>query len=465
MHDGQAALDLLTSQLDTHQAQVQGTFCADEVFCGRDPERGTETCTVVEHMASFEQAFATLGRLELMDRVERLAFNALPAALTADMWTHVYVQQANSVFAGVTHPKATSHHGKEHGGEHHRPGCPHAACGTADPNQGRDHGPGAGAAPGVTGDGPSAFEEIQDVQYLGTSHFPCCITNFPQGWPKFAQSVVLSERAAGGGLTTSAEAAVIVASLVPFKANVAAARASVAVDSAYPFGDQATITVTADAAAGVVVKVRIPRWATKATVDGKPAANGTLVAVRCAQGKTTIAVDLKPEVVVEEGWGSLDGAGVGGVAVTRGPLVFALHPRENRTVKRYYNTTPAWIGQRAPDYIINTTDRWNYAIDVGEKATFDAKQGGNWSIGFPFDDANGNFPFSVHVTGRRAQAWGYWRGSLITAPPPASPLPCNATSCGPPTPLRLVPFGSTNLRIAVFPFVGSKPATPAQAPN
>jgi len=36
-------------------------------------------------MASWEQSFATLGRLELMDRVERLAFNALPAALTGDM--------------------------------------------------------------------------------------------------------------------------------------------------------------------------------------------------------------------------------------------------------------------------------------------------------------------------------------------------------------------------------------------
>ena len=44
-------------------------------------------------MASYEQSFATLGRLELMDRVERIGFNALPAALTADMWTHVYVQQ------------------------------------------------------------------------------------------------------------------------------------------------------------------------------------------------------------------------------------------------------------------------------------------------------------------------------------------------------------------------------------
>ena len=52
--------------------KVQGTFCADEVFCGRDPERGTETCTVVEMLASYEQSFATLGQLELMDRIERL---------------------------------------------------------------------------------------------------------------------------------------------------------------------------------------------------------------------------------------------------------------------------------------------------------------------------------------------------------------------------------------------------------
>lgn len=44
------------------------------------------TAQVVEMMASFEHSFATLGMLELQDRVERLAFNALPAALTGDMY-------------------------------------------------------------------------------------------------------------------------------------------------------------------------------------------------------------------------------------------------------------------------------------------------------------------------------------------------------------------------------------------
>jgi len=64
--------------------QVQSLFCADEVFCGRAPHRGTETCAVVEAMASLEYAYAVFGDAyaSIMDRVERLAFNAMPAALT-----------------------------------------------------------------------------------------------------------------------------------------------------------------------------------------------------------------------------------------------------------------------------------------------------------------------------------------------------------------------------------------------
>ena len=148
---GRAAMALLTGKLDAYQGQVQGTFCADEVFCGRDPERGTETCTVVETMASYEHAFATLGELGLQDRVERLAFNALPAALTGDMWTHVYVHQANSVFAGVTHPKSSRGASHDHGHDHAHvaaraaaKACPRGAC-------------------AALGGGPAAFSEIQGV--------------------------------------------------------------------------------------------------------------------------------------------------------------------------------------------------------------------------------------------------------------------------------------------------------------
>eukprot|EP00965_Chrysotila_dentata_P060799 2014901-Pleurochrysis_carterae.AAC.2 len=42
------------------------------------------------------QGFSVLGIASLLDEAETLAYNALPAALTADMWTHVYVQQARA---------------------------------------------------------------------------------------------------------------------------------------------------------------------------------------------------------------------------------------------------------------------------------------------------------------------------------------------------------------------------------
>lgn len=267
-----AEMDYVLGMLDRWQGQVNAMFCADEVFCGREPHRGTETCAVVEAMASLEYAFTTLGDPLLMDRVERLAFNAMPAALTADMWTHVYVQQANSVFAGNTQPtdnidNVATETGLDAGG------C--ARCG------------GYSDSP----DTPSG--EDMGSNFFGVSHFPCCITNFPQGWPKFAMHTIVAETDHSG---------LVVASLVPSKASLKAVGANVVVDSAYPFGDTATITVTTTKA--ITAKVRIPGWATKAVVDGKPARNGTLVAVACPAGqKTTIAVALHMEPRIEVGWG------------------------------------------------------------------------------------------------------------------------------------------------------------------
>jgi len=442
MSEALAALDLLVTKLDDYQGQVQGTFCADEVFCGRDPERGTETCTVVETMASWEQTFATLGHLQLMDRVERLAFNALPAALTADMWTHVYVQQANSVYAGVTHPRSTraTHHTRAHDAASSAArDCPRGACASSSPRNAASPAPPTTHARRLLQGGPAAFSEIQSTNYFGVSHFPCCITNFPQGWPKFAQSAVLWQED---------PAAVIIASLLPLRATIPEAAATVHIDTAYPFGDNATILVTAQKA--TQIRVRIPGWATAATMNGKAVLNGTLAVADCAKGNTTISVELNPHVRVEKGWGDiLNVPATSGVAVVRGPLVFALHPTEEKTVVRRYTTIPASVGERAPDYLITTHDVWNYALDL-DTPFFVNQPSANWSSKFAFDDS-GEFPFAVNVTARQVPDWGYWKGSNITSPPPISPV--DRVKCGPATQLRLVPFGSTNIRISVFPHV------------
>ena len=40
-----------------------------------------------------------------------------------------------------------------------------------------------------------------------------------------------------------------------------------------------------------------------ATVDGAPARNGTMHTVRCPAGNTSVRVALRPDVMVEQGWG------------------------------------------------------------------------------------------------------------------------------------------------------------------
>lgn len=304
---------------------------------------------------------------------------------------------------------------------------------------------------------------------MGVSHFPCCITNFPQGWPKFAQApnhltyhpytsvlhcesnVVVADRCVGWQSAVLWQAqpsqAIVVASLLPLTATLPTATIHIA--SSYPFGDSATITVVANQA--VTLKVRIPAWAISATVNGVAVGNGTLAPVQCQAGNTTVAVALNPSVRIERGWGdTLQSPPADAVAVVRGPLVFALHPKEAKTIVRNFSTTPAWVGLRSPDYLISTPEPWNYALDLAVGVSFDGSPSANWSLDYPFDDT-GEYPFAVRATGRRVGKWGHWRGSNITDPPPASPV--GAEGCGPATELRLVPFGGTNIRISVFPHV------------
>ena len=74
-----------------------GMFSCDEHLAGRNPSQGSELCTVVETMFSLEQSLAILGDPTLGDRLERLAFNALPGTFTDDMWAHQYNQEPNQV--------------------------------------------------------------------------------------------------------------------------------------------------------------------------------------------------------------------------------------------------------------------------------------------------------------------------------------------------------------------------------
>ena len=101
LHTGDArdknAIFPMLDLLDKHHGQATGIFTCDEHLAGRSPSQGTELCTVVEAMYSLEALSAVTGDARLGDRLEKLAFNALPATFKKDMTAHQYDQQCNQV--------------------------------------------------------------------------------------------------------------------------------------------------------------------------------------------------------------------------------------------------------------------------------------------------------------------------------------------------------------------------------
>ena len=99
-NNGQAALDWM----DDYLHMADGMFYADEIVNGPNtPSRGTETCSVVETMFSLRTYYEVTGNITFMDRLEQLAFNALPAALWPDVTANVYHHASNQITANE-HP-------------------------------------------------------------------------------------------------------------------------------------------------------------------------------------------------------------------------------------------------------------------------------------------------------------------------------------------------------------------------
>ncbi len=127
--------------LDTYHGTATGHFNGDECLSGSSPVQGTELCSVVEAMYSYEVLFGITGDSYWLERLEKLAYNALPATISEDMWVHQYDQQANQI------------------------GC----VNLGEKSVFRTNGP--------------------DAHVFGLEpHYGCCTSNFNQGWPKFALS-------------------------------------------------------------------------------------------------------------------------------------------------------------------------------------------------------------------------------------------------------------------------------------
>ncbi len=191
-----------------------GLFTGDECLSGLSPIQGTELCAVAEQMYSYEVLYAFTGDKKWAERLEVLAFNALPATISDDMWTHQYDQMSNQI-ACVKFP------GK-----------------------------------------PIFRTNSQESHLFGLEpNYGCCTANFNQAWPKFALSVFMHN----GDEVINA---------VPVPSELQTGDKYISIETEYPFKNTFKYTVKAEK--GFTFKIRIPSFAENLTVNGEKA-NGDIL--------------------------------------------------------------------------------------------------------------------------------------------------------------------------------------------
>lgn len=192
-----------------------GHFTGDECLSGRSPVHGSECCSVTEAMYSYEWLTAITGDPYWADRLEKTTFNALPATISPDMWTHQYDQMTNQV-----------------------------ECSRFP-------------------DGKQPFNTNSEESHLFglEPNFGCCTANFNQGWPKFAMSTFMK-----------AEDGIAVTAIAPSKLTTENITAEIV--TSYPFEDGYTVKLKAEKPCETVLYLRVPGSAKNAVINGKTAQTG-----------------------------------------------------------------------------------------------------------------------------------------------------------------------------------------------
>ncbi|GIF04865.1 RICIN domain-containing protein [Actinoplanes siamensis] len=382
-----ASYDDYQTVMSTYGQFPGGGFAGDEnVRPGfGDPRQGFETCGIVEFMASHEILARITGDPVWGDRAEDLAFNSLPAALDPRQRGIHYVTSANSI-ALLDRP-------------------------------------------GHAGQFQNGF--AMQAYMLGIDNYRCCPHNYGMGWPYYVEEMWVATP--DGGLAATLHGPATVTAAVGDGTKV-----TIRADTAYPFEDTVTYTVSVPEALAFPVYLRVPGWC----ADPALSVNGSAVPVTAGPSYARIVrtwangdriVLRLPMRARTRTWA----ANHGSVSVDFGPLTFSLAITENWAQT---GGSATW-----PTREVRPGSAWNYGLDG---ATRFAVTTGLGNADDPFTPANA--PIRITTPARRIPGWQADADTIVT-PLQDSPTP----SAEPVEQVTLIPMGAARLRITAFPVIGA----------
>lgn len=326
--------------------QVPGGMFGGDENCRpgyTDPRQAIETCGMVEMMFSCERLLNVTGNLVWADRTEDVAFNSLPAALTADLKALRYLTSPNLI---------QSDRGDK--------------------------------CPGVQNCGPM-------FHYDPYGH-RCCQHNFGHGWPYLVEHAWMATP--GNGL------AAVIYGPTTVQATVGdGAKVRISEQTRYPFEEQIEFAIAADRPVRFPLYLRIPGWCTQPglTVNGQSHALSArpFAYVRIDnewRNGDKVRLDLPMRVSVRV-WANNHGS----VSVDRGPLTYSLRIGERWVRAGGTDRWPAWE--------VYPATPWNYGLALSQEPA-DSFQVVTkpWPSGdMPFKPDNS--PIELRTQGRRIPEW------------------------------------------------------------
>jgi len=324
-----------------------GGFAGDEICRPGfgDPRQGFETCGMVEFMHSFEMLTKVSGDPVWSDRCEDMAFNSLPASLTADWKSLHYLTCANQVQLDEKNK-----------------------------------------SPAIQNGGTM-------FSYSPYGVYRCCQHNVSHGWPYYAEELWLG--APGRGLCASLYADSEVTALAGEGGKVA-----ISEETDYPFDGEVTFRISTASPVKFPLYLRMPRWAAGAALElnGQPLAAPAqapgywVVERNWSQGdRLTLRLPMKVSL---RRWARNQNS----VSVDYGPLTFSLKIGE-RYVR--YGGTDAW-----PEQSVYATTPWNYGLVLDEthpEASFEVVRKPGRVTGQPFTPET--TPVVLRAKARKIPAW------------------------------------------------------------